>query len=220
MVQGLVFDMDGLIFDSERVVQRSWNIAGKELGYERFGEYIYQTIGFNVTRRIRFFLETVGSDFPYEEFNIRTREIFCEIVDQEGLGIKPGAKELIIYAKKQGYRLAVATSSRREYAIRNLKESNLFHLFDGMVCGDMVQNAKPDPEIYLMASKLIGLAPQNCLALEDAPAGVRAAAAAGMPVIVIPDLVWPDDEIRALATFQLNSLNEVMELMRKKELPF
>lgn len=220
MIQGLIFDMDGLIFDSERVVQRSWNIAGKELGYEDFGQHIYQTIGFNVTRRIQYFLETVGRDFPYEEFNVRTRTIFREIVDLEGLKIKPGARELIMFAKTQGYQIALATSSRRESATKNLLQGKLLHLFDAMVCGDMVQNAKPDPEIYLKASELIGLAPQECLVLEDSPAGVKAAFAAGMPVIIVPDLVLPDDEIRTLAMYQMNSLNEVIELIQKKERPF
>lgn len=213
-VEAVVFDMDGLIFDSERVVQRSWNDAGEILGYGRIGEHIYNTLGFNVKRREQYFKSVYGADFKMEEFNQITRERFHEIVGQEGLGVKPGVRELLEYLKSRGIKTAVATSSRKEYSTRILTEAGLMRYFDGAVFGDMVENAKPDPEIYLKACDAIGAKPENSVALEDAPAGIRAAHAAGMTPLMIPDLVEPDEEIKKLYFRKFNSLLEVLEFLR------
>ena len=132
-MKAFIFDMDGLIFDSERVVQRSWNIVGCEMGYGNIGEHIYNTLGMNVVSRKNYFLKHIDPKFPHEEFTARTRVVFREIVDREGLAVKPGAKELIMLGKEKGYRLAVATSSRRDYASRLLKEAKVYDYFDGFV---------------------------------------------------------------------------------------
>lgn len=213
-VEAVVFDMDGLIFDSERVVQRSWNDAGEILGYGRIGEHIYNTLGFNVKRREQYFKSVYGADFKMEEFNQITRERFHEIVGQEGLGVKPGVRELLEYLKSRGIKTAVATSSRKEYSTRILTEAGLMRYFDGAVFGDMVENAKPDPEIYLKACDAIGAKPENSVALEDAPAGIRAAHAAGMTPLMIPDLVEPDEEIKKLYFRKFNSLLDVLEFLK------
>lgn len=213
-VEAVVFDMDGLIFDSERVVQRSWNDAGEILGYGRIGEHIYNTLGFNVKRREQYFKSVYGADFKMEEFNQITRERFHEIVGQEGLGVKPGVRELLEYLKSRGIKTAVATSSRKEYSTRILTEAGLMRYFDGAVFGDMVENAKPDPEIYLKACDAIGAKPENSVALEDAPAGIRAAHAAGMTTLMIPDLVEPDEETKKLYFRKFNSLLEVLEFLK------
>lgn len=216
-VEAVVFDMDGLIFDSERVVQRSWNDAGEILGYGRIGEHIYNTLGFNVKRREQYFKSVYGADFRMEEFNQITRERFHEIVGEEGLGVKPGVRELLEYLKSRGIKTAVATSSRKEYSTGILTDAGLMGYFDGAVFGDMVENAKPDPEIYLKACDAIGAKPENSVALEDAPAGIRAAHAAGMTPLMIPDLVEPDEEIKKLYFRRFNSLPEVLEFLKNIE---
>ena len=151
-IKGLVFDMDGLLFDSERVVQKSWNEVGRQMGFgERFGDHIYHTIGFNVVRREQYFKEHVSPDFPMEEFTENTRRIYHRIMEEDGVDRKPGAEELLKYAKEHGYRLALATSSRELHAQLLLKKYGLFDYFDGAVYGNMVSAGKPDPEIYLKA---------------------------------------------------------------------
>lgn len=213
-IKALVFDMDGLIFDSERVVQRAWNIAGSEMGYGNVGEHIYNTLGMNVVSRKQYFLTHIDPKFQHEEFTARTRVVFREIVESEGLAMKPGAKELIMLGKEKGYRLAVATSSRRDYASRLLKEAGVYEYFDGFVFGDMVSHSKPDPEIYEKACETIGVLPQDSVAFEDAPAGIRSAAAAGLRVVAVPDLVQPPEELEELIWMKLETLEEMVDYLK------
>lgn len=215
-IEALVFDMDGLLFDSERVVQRAWNYAGGLLGYGQVGGHIYHTLGFNVVRREAYFKSVFGQDFPMEEFSRLTRARFYEIVEAEGLPVKEGVRELLSYASGRGLRIALATSSRREYSEKILADAGILRFFDGRVFGDMVTHAKPDPEIYRKACESIRKAPGVCMALEDAPAGIRSSAAAGMIPVMVPDLVEPDEEIRRLCYRQVDSLLEVITLLEKE----
>lgn len=215
MIEAIVFDMDGLLFDSERIVQRSWEEAGNQLGLEHMGETIYHTLGMNLAGRNHYFRNTIAKDFPCEEFAKQARIWFYKIVNEEGLPMKNGARELLEYGKANGYRMAIATSSRREYALKNLKAAKIYDFFDAGVFGDMVQHAKPDPEIYLKACDSIGAAPANCIALEDAPAGIRAAYAAGMKPIMIPDLVAPTPEIEAFLYETCDTLLGVIGILEK-----
>lgn len=215
MIEAIVFDMDGLLFDSERIVQRSWEEAGNQLGLEHMGETIYHTLGMNLAGRNHYFRNTIAKDFPCEEFAKQARIWFYKIVNEEGLPMKNGARKLLKYGKANGYRMAIATSSRREYALKNLKAAKIYDFFDAGVFGDMVQHAKPNPEIYLKACDSIGAAPANCIALEDAPAGIRAAYAAGMKPIMIPDLVAPTPEIEALLYETCDTLLGVIGILEK-----
>ena len=215
MIEAIVFDMDGLLFDSERIVQRSWEEAGNQLGLEHMGETIYHTLGMNLAGRNHYFRNTIAKDFPCEEFAKQARIWFYKIVNEEGLPMKNGARKLLEYGKVNGYRMAIATSSRKEYALKNLKAAKIYDFFDAGVFGDMVQHAKPDPEIYLKACDSIGAAPANCIALEDAPAGIRAAYAAGMKPIMIPDLVAPTPEIEALLYGTCDTLLGVIGILEK-----
>lgn len=213
-LEAVVFDMDGLIFDSEQVVQRSWNIAGEELGYGRVGEHIYHTLGFNVKRREQYFKGVYGEDFKMAEFGVLSGKAFRRIVAEEGLKVKSGVRELLEYLKRQGIKTAVATSFRREYSTEILTDAGLWEYFDGAVFGDMVENAKPDPEIYRKACEKIGADPEKSIALEDSPAGIRSAHAAGMMPIMVPDLVEPDEEIQQLYIKKFPTLHKVLDFLQ------
>jgi HAD superfamily hydrolase (TIGR01509 family) len=191
-VKGLVFDMDGLLLDSEKVVKRSWDYAGKELGYENFGDHIYNTVGFNLKRRT---------------------EYYYKIADKEGIAVKKGAPELLNAAKSHGCMIGLATSSRQIHAEQSLKRAGLYDYFDGKVFGDTVKEGKPSPEIYLKACKSIGIEPEDAVALEDAPSGAISAHAAGMRVIVVPDLVQPPEEVKQFLWKQAEDLERVIEMI-------
>lgn len=215
-IEAMVFDMDGLIFNSERIVQRSWNAVGNDMGIPKLGDHIYNTLGFNVVRRAEYFYHAIGKDFPIDEFQNRTREKFQEIVSNEGLEMKPGVVELMQYGKEKGLKMGVATSSRREHSTNLLANAGLMQYLDGCVFGDSVKNAKPDPEIYLKACEIIGANPKNSLALEDSPAGIQSSHAAGMIPIVIPDLVQPREEILRLAHCKMETLLDVIPFLEKE----
>lgn len=212
-IKALIFDMDGLLFDSEKVVQRAWNITGPEFGIENLGAYIYGAIGMNAARRKEYFQKTFAADFPFEAFSERTREVFREIVDKEGLEMKAGAKELILCGKEKGYKLAVATSSSRKHATRLLGEAGIYEYFDGFVFGDMVSHSKPAPEIYQKACEKLHVLPEESIAFEDAPSGVRSAAAAGLRVVLVPDLVQPPKEIQDLTWKQVETLEQIISVL-------
>lgn len=214
-IKALVFDMDGLLFDSERVVQKSWEKAGEKLGYPGIGQHIYNTLGFNVVRRTEYFRQVFGETFPMEEFNEMTRKIFQEIKEMEGVPLKPGVKEILDFGKGRGWRMAVATSSRREYSLELLKTGGILHYFDTVLCGDMVTKAKPDPEIYEKACSLLHVLPEEAVALEDSPNGIRAAFAAGMCPVMVPDLVEPNEEIKKLYQIKVKTLLEAKEELKK-----
>lgn len=211
-VEALLFDMDGLLIDSERIVQKSWELAGRDLGYPGMGQVIYNLLGVNRAGRDVYFKENLNPEFPCDVFAEQASKRFYEIAS-DGVPIKDGARELLEYAMSHGYKLAVATSSRRAYAEKVLNELDIYQYFDGIISGDMVEHSKPHPEIYLKASALVEVEPSHCIALEDAPAGIRAASAAGTIPILIPDLLEPSADIEALAFRKYNSLREVIPLL-------
>lgn len=214
MISGLVFDMDGLLLDSERIVKRSWEEAGEEMGIPHMGEHIFHTLGLNRAGRDSYFRSALGECFGIEEFSERTGRCFYRIVEEEGMTLKPGVREILSYVKAYGYKTAVATSSRKEYSIKMLESVGIYEYFDGGVFGDMVKNSKPDPEIYRKACESIGMSPKYCLALEDAPSGIRSAYEAGLTVIAVPDLLDPPRELLPLIYKICRTLHEVIPLLR------
>lgn len=210
--KAFVFDMDGLIFDSERIVQRSWNISGQKLGLGRVGEHIYYTLGLNRADRKKYYEENIRKDFPFDEFSGLTRKTFFEIVEAEGLPMKKGVQEILKLGKENGIKLALATSSSRDYAMKCLKDAGIDTYFDGIVCGDMVSNSKPDPEIYLRACELVGVVPEEAVAFEDAPAGIEAAYRAGMKVVMVPDLVQPTEQVKRMLWGKWDTLSDVFKM--------
>lgn len=217
-IKAAIFDMDGLIFNSERIVQRTWQDIGSQLSYQDMGEQIYNTIGFNRARRAEYFNKVYGEDFPYGLFVEKTASRFQEIVDAEGLPVKPGVRELMTALKERGIAIGLATSASGDYAQTSLEEAGLWKFFDGWVFGNMVTRSKPDPEVYIKACQAVGVSPEEAFALEDAPSGVISACAAGLRVIMVPDLVQPDEEIRAKAWMVKPSLAEVLAALRETDI--
>ena len=207
--EAVVFDMDGVMFDSERIVQYSFNKAGEEMGYGLLGdENICFTLGMNRAGRKAYFKEKYGQDFPYDAFQERYSEIYKEYVKRNGIPVKPGLYEILEVLEKKGIPTAVATSSSRENALENLRRAGILEKFQAVITGDMVRAAKPDPEIYQKACESLNIEPEKAMALEDAPKGIIAAKRAGMYAVFVPDIledmekfpVLPDRKEESLLT--------------------
>lgn len=213
MFQAVVFDMDGLMFDTERMIQRSWDVVGVRMGFGKMGKDIYHTLGLNNAERERYFKDTYGEDFPYPEFRENYRAEVSRDTEENGTPVKKGLYELLEVLREKRLKLAVATSSNYESAAKLLEEAKVSDYFHAIVTGNMVEHSKPAPDIYRKACEALEVAPESALALEDSYNGIRSAHAAGMKVIMIPDLLTDSTCVDALLYGKMDSLTEVAELL-------
>lgn len=209
--KAVVFDMDGVIFDSERLVIECWQVVADKYGIKGIEEACFECLGINAALTKELMKKRYGEDFPYDEYKKEMSALFHSRAAGGNLPQKKGIKELLSWLKEQDIRTAVASSTRREVVIRELDEGGLLSYFDQVICGDMVSRSKPAPDIFLKACESLGVEPTEAYAIEDSYNGIRAAAAAGMAPIMVPDLAEPTEEMEQLAIRILPSLCEVKE---------
>ncbi len=197
-ISGAVFDMDGLLLDTERVVSQAWDQAAKLVGFDDVEHAKISCLGCNEASTRAFFQRTYGEEFDYQTFRDLTRKLAHEVLDVH-VPVKVGAAEILAFLKSQGVKLAVASSTREVTVRDQLNRAGLLQYFDAVITGDMVTNGKPHPEIYLKAAEALGVPPQECIAFEDSKNGIRSAYRAGMYPIQIPDLVPAATETFALS---------------------
>lgn len=213
----VIFDMDGLMFDTERVYYEAWEQAAKFYGYEFNWDIYIQLVARN-SRTIGMILRKIyGEDFPYEEASQKKRELADQILEKQGITKKAGLMELLDFLEAEGISKAVATSSTREKALAYLSLGGVKERFDHIVCGSDVVESKPNPEIFQVAAQALQKIPEKCMVLEDSKMGIKAAKAAGMYGVLIPDLVKADDEMREDASFIVSSLHEVINLIKSEK---
>lgn len=216
MVTSVVFDMDGVLFDTERVYIRAWGLAAEKLGKEAAGwgarwqgkleKAMLDCIGLNAADTVSYFDAHLGKEFPREAYFAETRQRFSAILAEEGIPLKEGAEEILPYLKERGVRVALATSTNEKTAREQLTRVGLIRYFEEFVFGDMVEHSKPDPEIYRKACAQLGMPPEKCIAVEDSYNGIRSAYRAGMKPVMVPDLLEPDDAIAPLLFWRCESL--------------
>lgn len=210
-IEAVIFDMDGLMIDTEPIYKRALQNAAVEFGYHLSDEFAFTLIGLpNPACRLAI-AGHLGPDFPLEEYWKRWPELWHEEAEKNGIPRKPGLDELLSCLGKKGTPTAIATSSSRPQTEFSLRVSGLSFPFDHIVTGDQIENGKPAPDIFLEASRRLNVAPDRCLALEDSENGVRAAHSAGMVTIMVPDLKQPSDEVRAAAFDVAVSLEQVKQ---------
>jgi HAD superfamily hydrolase (TIGR01509 family) len=209
--RAVIFDMDGLLLDSEPLYRVTWQTAAAELGCPIDDELYTRFVGRGNDESERILLERFGDAFPFDEFRVRWRRDWDERLARAPLARKPGAMELLDLLDARAIPKALATSTPRSIALRCL--GDLATRFVVIVCGDEVEHSKPSPDLFLLISHRLGLTPERCLALEDSEAGVRAARAARMEVIIVPDLIEPSAEIAAMALHVCRSLNDVLVIL-------
>ena len=216
MIKAVVFDMDGVLFDTDRLSMESWRKAAVQMGLGDIEEGIYGCIGLNRTDCKIFLEKTYGKDFPYEAFRRKTSQLFSHRVETEGLPIMKGTEELLDWLAGQKVKIALASSTSTGAVKSHLERAGFTDYFQEIVGGDMVEHSKPLPDIYLKACTLLGVEPGEAAAIEDSPNGIRSAHAAGMLPIMVPDLVEPTAEIRAMLYGNCNNLLEVKEFLQKR----
>lgn len=213
MIKAVVFDMDGLMFDTEKIGIRTWNTLSEELGYPKLFNLIYTCFGTNDNFKRKYFAEVLGEDFPYDYFRKREIEVTGKTLEEEGVPHKPGLVELLQYLKDNNIKRAVATSTPQNPALKHIKSAGVYDYFDVIITGDMTQKGKPEPDIYLKACGELGVDPKDAIGLEDSFNGIRAVFSAGMKAVMIPDMVEPDDEMRSKCYAIKESLTDVISLI-------
>lgn len=197
--RGVLFDMDGVIIDSESynyaLDRDAFSLQGLTLDWDTFRH----VIGTNEASIRSFYESRYGKAFDFDRLRRDTDRLFFDYIEKNGVSPKPGALAALRWLKEQGFKLCLATSSDYADARFLMERIGVWELFDVVVTGDRVGPSKPAPDIYLAAAAALGLAPEECLAVEDSYAGVKSAAAAHCQTVMVPDLLPPTDEMHTLA---------------------
>ena len=208
----LIFDMDGVIFDSERAYINAFRDICDDDGIPFIEEACIECIGSNWEQTKRIYERWYGDDWDFPYYYSKVRERLGEL----RLPLKPYVTEIFDHIKEHGLPCALATSTKSETVERMLGYAGLSDCFSAVVCGDMIKRSKPHPDIFLAAAEGLGARARDCFVIEDSFNGVRAGNAAGMRVLMVPDILQPDNEIRGLAEAVLPDLRKVKEYLIKE----
>lgn len=209
----IIFDMDGVIFDSERVVLEGWKEIADKYGIKNMEEPYMKCIGVNIDKCKEIFLDYYGEDFPYDEYESEQSANYHKKYDNGRLPLKPGVEKLLIELRKNNYNIAIASSTKLQTVKNQIEAAGLAQYFDKYVGGDMVAKSKPEPDIFIEAMKGFDVDAENVIVIEDSFNGIRAAYAAGMKPVMVPDLIAPDKEMEEKAWCIKNNLEEIIELI-------
>ena len=204
-----IFDMDGLMLDSERVSNWAWMEAAREFGYELPESALIPCLGQALLVFERTQKQLFGGEYPFEKVWDRKVKLFNEYAEQKGIPLKPGLFYLLDLLDLQKIRKAVASSTGRTQVEKRLKITNLIHRFEVIVTGDEVQQVKPAPDLFLECAHRLRMKPGCCVVLEDSPHGVEAAITAGMPVFLVPDIIPIPEKIKSQVIGIYQTLEDV-----------
>lgn len=213
--KAIIFDMDGLMIDTERLALKAWQLAGADFGFPISDDIFITMVGRNRWDSDRTLVEVFGSDFPVDAVRKRYRTYVDGWIDEGKLAVKSGLLELLGFLDEISMPRAVATSTEYERAVHKLALTNLLDRFSVVIAGDQVQNGKPAPDIFLAAAMRLDILPERCLVLEDSDAGIQSAYDAGMTPVMIPDMRPPSEKSLAFAHRIFEGLEEFHDYFRK-----
>lgn len=216
MINAVIFDMDGVLIDTEKYLNKYWCQAAAEAGFDftrEHGLLIRSLAGKYAGPLLQ---EIFGQEFDYEKIRARRKEMMNEQIAKFGIEKKPGVNELLDFLHEKGIKIAVATATDQERAKIYLSQIGIYEKFDRVVCATMVKNGKPQPDIYLYACEQIGESPENCIAVEDSPNGIKSASSAGLRTVMVPDLTQPTEEDQKLIWKKADSLLALKEILERE----
>lgn len=211
-----IFDMDGLLLDSERHV---WSVGeekiAKKYGKEMTDEIITEVMGANHSEYRRILKEKFGEDFPIVDYQKELFEYYADACKNGNIPLRPSVIELFKFLKENNIYISLGTSTEKRLAKIALENTGILKYFDYIVCGDEVKVGKPEPEIYLKSVEHFGLKPEECIVFEDTPVGAKAAYNGGINLIMVPDIKKPTDLDKKKALAIINSLQEAIPIIKK-----
>ena len=214
VIKGVISDMDGVMLDSEKLYVRFWCEAAQSLGFPMKKEHALGIRSLARVFAVKKLQGWFGTEFDYDSVRNKRIELMDKYVSENGIEAKSGAKELLIWLKQNGYKTALATATPVDRASLYLKQVGLLEFFDVICSAREVKRGKPEPDIYLLAAKRLGLAPGECMALEDSQNGVRSAFAAGCKTVLVPDLDNPENELKGCLYAVADNLTAVKKLLK------
>ncbi len=213
-IKSIVFDMDGIIFDSEQLVLKTWKHYAPEYGLNNIEESFLKCVGTTRASTEKTMHEIYGEDFPYVEFRDKASALFHKTAKEKGLPLKKGVVELLEYLKAEDYKIGLASSTRIEIVEKELKEAGLYEYFHTVIGGDLLKRSKPYPDIYLMACEQMNVNPEDTYAIEDSYNGIKSAYNAKMKPIMVPDLLEATDEMKEKSIKILDDLFMVRDYLK------
>lgn len=218
VIEAIFFDMDGLMLDTEPITIQAKVIEGNKIGLPITEAMVRDTIGMSQKNVDQYYHHLFGDKYYHQYFIEKRREYLFHYMEEHGLPLKKGLIPLLELLKSKHLPLAVVTSSTKEILAQYQKYGTVFEYFDRLITGDEVKEGKPNPDVYLYAAKVMGVDPKNCVVLEDSKNGIISASKAGMQVLMIPDLIMPDEEVLSYHPKIYSSLEAAMEYFQDNEI--
>lgn len=217
MICAVIFDMDGVLIDTEKHYNAAWCQAATEAGFPFTREHALLLRSCEAKEGEKLMQGIFGPSFDYYAIRERRRELVRERLAQYGLEKKPGVEETLRFLRAKGIKTAVATATALDITKSHLTTIGVYDLFDSIVSAKNVAHGKPEPDVYLYACEQIGERPQDCMAVEDSPNGIMAAYRAELRTVMVPDLTQPDEELTKYLYACVNSLSDLCELVDKED---
>ena len=214
MIKAIIFDMDGLMIDSERVTFECYQERLKDMNLTMDEEFYKTLLGKPIKGIYQRFYDVYGNDFPIENVIQDIHQLMAERFETEGVPVKKGLVELLHYLKDNNYKTIVATSSNRDRVDKILAQAKITEFFDDSICGDEVTKGKPNPEVFLKSCQKLGVNVDEAIVLEDSEAGIQASYDANIKVICIPDMKYPEKQYEEKTFKILKDLTEVTAYLK------